>query len=274
MAQTSIHVHLDDAMVNGGLDFLLGRARATVENKVAEYDRSFRYHLEKKTCHPQRLLNLAATLLFRICLVLGKKLGVQSDISGFVNAVHITERSRYAKVGTDCRQRSVYVVNVLRLGVQAVVVDAGIVDTVFLTARDTDFHFKPETYCRHTFEIFDARRDVLLLRLFGEIEHVGREQGFLVLLVVLFVCFEHAIEPRKKLFSTVIGVQDYGTVMVESRVRGAKTQMHSTIATYTPYALDTVRMWCAAATAPIMDACCLSLAKPFPAKYALPPCET
>ena len=36
MTQTSIHVHLDYTIVDGGLDFLLGRARATVENKVAE----------------------------------------------------------------------------------------------------------------------------------------------------------------------------------------------------------------------------------------------
>jgi hypothetical protein len=274
VTQTSIHVHLDDTMVNGGLDFLLGRARATVENKIAECDRSLPHPSEKKTCHPQWFLNLAASLLFSIRLVLGKKLGVQSDISGFVNSVHVTESSRYAKVGTDFRQRIVYIVDVLRLGVQAAVVDTGIVDTIFLTARDTDFHFKPETYRRHAFEILDARRDVLFLRLLGEIKHVRGEQGFLVLLVVLLVCCEHAIEPRKELFGTVIGVQDYGTDMAEPRVRGVKTQMHSTIATYTPYTFDTVRMWCAAAIAPVMDACCLSLANPFPAKYALPPCET
>ena len=129
--------------------------------------------------------------------------------------MHITERSRYAKVGTDCRQRGVYVVNVLRLGVQAIVVDAGIVDAVFLTARDTDFHFEPETYWRHAFEIFDARRNVLFLRFLGEIKHVRREQCLLMLLVVLFVCFEHAIEPRQKLFGTVIGVQNYGTDIAE-----------------------------------------------------------
>jgi hypothetical protein len=218
MTQTSIHVHLDNTIVHGCLDFLLGRARATVENKEAEYrvpNGSLLYHSEKKTCHPQRLLSLAANLLFRICLVLGKKLGVKSNISGFVNAVHITERSCYAKVGADWRQRSVYVVYVLRLGVQAVVVDASIVDTIFLATSNTDFHFKPDTYWRHAFEIFDAGRNVLLLRLLGEIKHVGREQGFLVLLVVLFVCFEHAIKPRKELFSTVIGVQDYGTGMAE-----------------------------------------------------------
>lgn len=44
--------------------------------------------------------------------------------------------------------------------------------------------------------------------------------------------------------------------------------------TYTPYCFATVRTWWAAAMAPVIEACCLSLARPFPAKYALPPCET
>ena len=44
--------------------------------------------------------------------------------------------------------------------------------------------------------------------------------------------------------------------------------------THTPYAFATVRMWWAAAMAPVMDACCLSFARPLPAKYAAPPCET
>jgi hypothetical protein len=260
-------------MVNACLDFLLGRARATVENQEAEENRRVIIvpFMRRKTRHSQRLLILAANLLFSICLVFGKKLGVESNVSRFVNAVHITERSCYAKVGTDWRQRRVYVVYVLWLGVQAVVVDTGIVNTIFLATSNADFHFKPETNWRHAFEVFDAHRNVLLLRFLGEIKHVGREQGFLVLLIVLFVCFEHAIKPRKELFSTVVGVQDYGT---DGRTASQRGLMHSTLATYTPYALDTVRMWCAAAMAPIMEACCLSLAKPFPAKYALPPCET
>ena len=215
VTQTSIHVHLDNAIVDGRLDFVLGRARATVENKEAEEYGSLPYQSEKKTCHLQRLLNLAASLLFRICLVFGKELGVQPNISGLVNAVHVTERSCYAKVGADWRQCRVYVVYVLRLGVQAVVIDAGIVDTIFLATGNTDFHFEPDTYWRHALEIFDACRNVFLLRLLGEIKHVRREQGFLVLLVVLFICFEHTIKPRKKLLSTVIGVQDNGTVMAE-----------------------------------------------------------
>lgn len=32
--QTGVHVHLDYAIVNGSLDFLLGRARTTMEDEV------------------------------------------------------------------------------------------------------------------------------------------------------------------------------------------------------------------------------------------------
>jgi hypothetical protein len=34
--QTGIHIHLDDAIINGGLDLLPGRAGATMEDKEAE----------------------------------------------------------------------------------------------------------------------------------------------------------------------------------------------------------------------------------------------
>ena len=32
--QTGVHIHLDNTIVNGSLDFLLGRARATMEDEV------------------------------------------------------------------------------------------------------------------------------------------------------------------------------------------------------------------------------------------------
>jgi hypothetical protein len=41
---------------------------------------------------------------------------------------------------------------------------------------------------------------------------VGREQGLLMDLIVFFVCLEHAVEPRKELFGTMIRVQDYWSV--------------------------------------------------------------
>jgi len=152
----SVYVHLDNTMVNGSLDFLLGRARATMED-------------EEKW-----LLILSADLALGIRLVFGKKFGVQLYVTRFVNTVHVSKRSRYAKVGADCRECGVYVVHFLRLGVQAAVLDTGVINAIFFTARDTNF-LEPDTQRRHAFEIFDASCDVLILRLLGEVKHVGRE---------------------------------------------------------------------------------------------------
>ena len=118
---------------------------------------------------------LSADLFLGIPLVFGKKFGVQPYITRFVDTVHISKRSRYAEVGADCRECGVYVVHVLRLGVQAVVVDTSVINAIFFTARDTNFHLKPDTQRRHAFEIFDARGDIVLLRLFGQVKHVRRE---------------------------------------------------------------------------------------------------
>ena len=151
--------------------------------------------------------------------MLGKKFRVQTHITWFVNAVHVSERSRNAEIGADSRKREMYVVHVLGLGVQAVVVDTSVINAIFFTTRDTYFHLEPDTQRRHAFEILGARRDILILWLLGKIEHVGREQGFLVDLVILFICVEHAIEPREELFGTVIRVQNHWTV---NRIGGSR----------------------------------------------------
>ena len=96
-------------------------------------------------------------------------------VTRFVYAVHVSERSRYAEVGADRRECGVYVVHFLRLGVQAAILHTGVINAIFFTSRDTNFHLEPDAQRRHAFEIFDARCDVLILRLLGEVEHVGRE---------------------------------------------------------------------------------------------------
>ena len=42
MIQTGVHVHLDNTIVNGSLDFLLRRARATMEDEEARKNIAFR----------------------------------------------------------------------------------------------------------------------------------------------------------------------------------------------------------------------------------------
>ena len=88
---------------------------------------------------------------------------------------------------------------------------------------------------------------------------------------ICFVGRKHAIEPGKEFLGTVVTVHHDGAAIPKLMANGLEEKNK---ATYTPYALAMVRTWWAALTAPRMEACCLSLARPFPATYALPPCET
>ena len=67
------------------------------------------------------------------------------------------------KLGPIALRGLVYVINVLRLGVQARVISAGVVDTILLITGDTDLHFEPETDSGHTLEVFGADLDILSL---------------------------------------------------------------------------------------------------------------
>lgn len=56
--------------------------------------------------------------------------------------------------------------DVLWLSVKLVVVNAGVVNAIFLTTGDTDLHLEPETEGSHALEIFYAGGNVVLLGLF------------------------------------------------------------------------------------------------------------
>lgn len=85
------------------------------------------------------LIRLGAGLLLHVLLVLLEELGVQADVAGLVDTVNITETSGNGEVGADGGEGVVDGEDVLGLSVQRVVVDALVVDAVFLTAGDTDF---------------------------------------------------------------------------------------------------------------------------------------
>jgi len=159
----------------------------------------------------QRLAARLADLLLSIYLMLIEEIGMEVHVSRLINTMNVSESSSDAEIGPDCAESLVNVKNVFRLSVQAGVVNSGVVDAVFLTTGDTNLHLEPETNGYHALEIFHASGDVFFFRLFGEIEHVGRKEGFLVLLVVGFVCLEHSVEPRKKFLGTVVAVQNDGT---------------------------------------------------------------
>ena len=108
----------------------------------------------------QRLIGFAL-LLLHIFLVFPKKVGKQFDVTRLVNAVHVSERSSDAEIGSDLAQRGVHIVDVFRLRVQTSVVGTGVVDAILLATGDSDLHLEPEAERRHAFEVLGAYFDVL-----------------------------------------------------------------------------------------------------------------
>lgn len=137
-----------------------------------------------------------------------QQIGLEFNVAGLVNAVHVPESRCDTEVGADFSQGIVDIPNVFRLSVQAGVINVTVVNAVLLATGDADLHLKPQSNGRHALEVFDARRDILILGLLREIEHVGREQWLLVLFEVGLVSLEHSIEPGKEFVGTVVTVKD------------------------------------------------------------------
>jgi hypothetical protein len=86
-----------------------------------------------------RFVFFCVVLLLDIRLVLGEKLGVELDIAGLVDAVNITKTGGDAEVGRDLREGGPDVVDIFWLGIERIVVDILVIDTVFFATSDTNF---------------------------------------------------------------------------------------------------------------------------------------
>jgi hypothetical protein len=116
----SVDVDLDDTVADGLLELGLGGAGATVEDEE------------------DGLARLGLGLLGDVLLVLGEELGVELDVAGLVDTVDVTEAGGNGEVGADGAEGVVDGQDVLGLGVEGVVVNILVVDTIFLTTGDTD----------------------------------------------------------------------------------------------------------------------------------------
>ena len=135
---------------------------------------------------------------------------MEADVTGLVHAMNVAEGGSDGEIGANLGEGGVDVENVRGLGVELAVVNARVVNTVLFATGDTNLHLEPEAEGGHAGEVLDARRDVLLFGLLGQVEHVGGEEGLAVLLVVGLVCGEHAVEPGEKLVGAVVRVHDDG----------------------------------------------------------------
>ena len=144
---------------------------------------------------------------------------MELNIPRLVNTVHVSERGCNTKVGTDRVQRGEDIPHIGGLSVQRGVIHACVVHAVFFTARDTDFHLESDPKRRHALEVLGTDFNVFVLGLLGQIKHVRGEEGFTVLLEVLFVGFEHTAEPWEELLGAVVTVQDNWTVEADQSTR-------------------------------------------------------
>jgi hypothetical protein len=93
--------------------------------------------------HSQRLGVGLANLLSSVLLVVTKEFGSESDVSGLVDTVNISETGGNGEVGGDGVESSVDIVNVGGLSVEGSVVGIRVVDTILLTTSDTNLHLEP-----------------------------------------------------------------------------------------------------------------------------------
>ena len=178
------------------------------------------------------LVLLRADLLLDVGLVLLEELRVEADVTGLVDAVDVSETGGDGEVGADGSKTVVDVEDVLWLGVEGVVVDGLVVDTVLLTTSDTDFltaklvhgvrmhetrrtyHLEPLLHRSDALEVLGGGFDVPLNLLLGQVNHVRREEGFSMELEVSLILVEHAIQPGKKLLRAVVGVKNDGDAIL------------------------------------------------------------
>lgn len=85
------------------------------------------------------LVLLGSDGILDMLLVLGEELWVKLDVAGLVDTVNVSEASGNGKVWGDWGKSLVDGKNVLGLGVQRVVVNILVVNSILLTTGDTDF---------------------------------------------------------------------------------------------------------------------------------------
>lgn len=190
-----VHVDLDDTEADGLEVLLLGGARAAVEDEE------------------DGLVVLGLDGGLDVGLVLAEQLGVELDVAGLVDTVDVAEASGNGEVGGDGGEGVVDVEDVLGLGVEGVVVDILVVDTVLLTTSDANLHLEPLLHGSSALQVLGGGLDVPVNRLLGQINHVRREEGLAGSLEVGLISSEHAIEPREELLGAVVGVEDDGNAV-------------------------------------------------------------
>jgi hypothetical protein len=129
-------------------------------------------------------LVFGGSLLLDILLMFVEELWVKLDVARLVDTVDVSETGGNGEEWADWAQGLVdskgsegsglclnLLVNVLWLSVEGSVVDILVVNTIFFTTSDADFHLEPDLHWGATLEVVGGGLDVPLNRLLGKINH-------------------------------------------------------------------------------------------------------
>mmetsp|Transcript_8525 Transcript_8525/g.20531 ORF Transcript_8525/g.20531 Transcript_8525/m.20531 type:complete len:275 (+) Transcript_8525:580-1404(+) len=153
-----------------------------------------------------------------VLLMLTQTSGLKSDITGLVDTVDISKGGSNGEHVSDLRKFLVDGVDLFGRSVELFGVDVFVVDTVFFSSSDTDFHFHPNLHLGHALEIFLANGNVFFIRLFGKIKHVAREERLAVLGKVCLAGIQHGVHPRQQFLGAVISVKnDWDSIVLGDR---------------------------------------------------------
>ena len=119
--QIRVQVDLDNTVSNSVSVFILARARTAMEDQ--EY----------------WLVFFCAVLLLDVCLMFAKEFWMEFDVTRLVDTMDVAKASSDAEVGGDLGEGGPDVVDVFRLGVERVVVDIFVVNTVLFATGNANF---------------------------------------------------------------------------------------------------------------------------------------
>mmetsp|Transcript_31962 Transcript_31962/g.63824 ORF Transcript_31962/g.63824 Transcript_31962/m.63824 type:complete len:364 (-) Transcript_31962:247-1338(-) len=187
--RVSIDVHLDGAGLDRIADVLARRARAAVEDEGA------------------RLGVTIVELLGNVLLRVVQDLRLEVDVAR-VHTVHVAEGSGNGEaVVGHSGERLVDLIHLIGLSVQARRVDVRVVDAVLLATGDAELHLEEQVNLGHALHVLNACGNVLLEGLLGEVKHVRREERLAILLEIVLISLDKAIEPGQPRPHAVVGVQ-------------------------------------------------------------------
>lgn len=151
-----VDVHLHDAIGNGFADVGEFRAGATVEYEG----------------HAGNFTVLGCYCI----LTIAEDGGFELDVTGLVNAVYVAEGGSEHEFAerSEC---FIGLKHVFGRGVKLVSRVAGVIDSVFFTANDTNFYFEDDAEFGAFLDEFLGELEVFIHREGGGVKHVGVEEG-------------------------------------------------------------------------------------------------